>query len=89
MALDCIVIVEGSKVTTAEALEPPPPVKVTDVGGVEYPVPRLVTVTPVTAPPAEIVAVAVAPEPPPPMKPTVGGDVYPDPPLVTVIRQRA
>ena len=64
------------RTASAFALAPAPPVRT--ISAKVYPVPAVVTVMPVTAPPL-IVAAAVAPTPSPFMV-TVGGEVYPLPP---------
>ena len=70
-----------ASVALALAPVPPPPVMVTR-GGEVYPEPGIVTVMPVTLPPATH-AIAAAPVPPPPVMVTVGGETYPLPLFTT------
>ena len=67
----------STAVITATVLGLPPPDSVI-VGADVYPLPGLVKVIAVTAPP-DSVAVAVAPVPPPPLNATVGAELYPAP----------
>ena len=80
------VIVTGELLTPAIETLPSgrPPSLRTTAGAEVYPLPPLVTLIAVTAPPV-MTAVAEAPIPPPPMRRTVGADVYRLPPLVTLI----